>query len=363
MELGAGGENPATIPRSMSLPSKTSQMRTRIVSAMDLYTGIKDRNAHIGALVEKRHEADRARTQEWWTEVRKIKKEAQPGFKLPEDAYKGKMTADQEIMEKVDKAQRAIQAKDEEYENEINNMKDRQEERMQDMLRQRRKDLRDLEKRKAELAAQVAEKMEEGAGKMKEKSKEYWDWLDKTKAAVAARPGVAPVLKSEAKSIDEIVAERRAKMSKAEKERNREYKSWLESVSKPKFEMPATTVNTPEQREAIIKEAAKKGIDKMNASTTEYLNEVTRIKEKRHEEMMERVRARTKAEREYIQNRNAKLEALHQKAIGDKAARDARAAETQREIQEMKEKVHKKPLLIEQAYSFGRVFKKSADVG
>eukprot|EP00913_Durusdinium_trenchii_P035803 g33502.t1 len=105
-------------------------------------------------------------------------------------------------------------------------MEERQQERIQEKLQQRRNEIDDLNNRK--LAASFAELENKAAG-FKEKEKEYWNWLADAKQAVAARPGVAPLYKFDGKSVEELVSEKKAALHKEVSAREQEYRIWLDS--------------------------------------------------------------------------------------------------------------------------------------
>ncbi|CAK8999556.1 Calmodulin-like protein 12 (Touch-induced calmodulin-related protein 3) [Durusdinium trenchii] len=214
----------------------------------------------------------------------------------------------------------------------------------------RRNEIDDLNNRK--LAASFAE----------EKEKEYWNWLADAKQAVAARPGVAPLYKFDGKSVEELVSEKKAALHKEVSAREQEYRIWLDSVSKPKFTLPSQAVNTPAQRALIVQENVRKGLEKLNEKTAEYQKWLKEMEQQKHEAMMEKVKAKLNADREDIERREKAMNALEEKMAAVKAEEERRAKLSREEVLQMYRKVHNKPLLIEQAYDYGRVFKKAHDL-
>lgn len=284
-------------------------------------------------------------------------------FKLPQDTYAGKRSVQEEINEKVEKGQRALQETDEAYQNWLKEMEKRQQERIQDKLQQRRNEIDDLNNRKLEMQAALQQELTDKAAGFKEKEKAYWNWLADAKQAVAARPGVAPLYKFDGKSVEELVAEKRAALSKEVTAREQEYRRWLESVSKPKFVLPSQQVNTPAQRAIIVQENVRKGLEKLNEKTAEYQKWLKEMEQQKHEKMMEKVKAKLNADREDIERREKAMNALEEKMAIVKAEEEMRAKLSKEELLQMYKEVHEKPLLIEQAYDYGRVFKKGHPLG
>jgi len=337
-------------------------MRNRLHNTMDRYSGIKNAKHHVQAKIDAFKERDRQAQKEYWQELNKMKKSIQPSFKLPEDAYKGKGDVQQEIMEKVEKAQRELQGKDEEYQNFLKAIDQRQQEKMEENLRARRADINAMRKKKIALAAEVEAKLGDQAASFKDKEKDYWKWLDIKKQEIATRPG-PPVKAPGSKSVEELVAIKKAELNKDMAEKQKEYKAWLASVDKPKFELPSTTVNTPAMRETLIMENAKKGMEKMNAAATEYQAWVKNMEMEKHEKMMEKVREKLAADKELERKREEDFLALEEKMAEAKAEQDRVADEARQAILKMQKTVHAKPMLIEQAYDYGKVFKKSTTFG
>jgi len=147
------------------------------------------------------------------------------------------------------------------------------------------------------------------------------------------------------------------------RQKQKEYNKWLVSVSKPKFELPSTTVNTPAMRESLIMENAKKGMEKMNASAAEYQAWVKNMENEKHEKMMEKVKEKLRADKEQEMKREQDFLALQEKMAAAKEEQDRVADEARQAVLKMQKTVHAKPLLIEQAYDYGKVFKKSTTFG
>eukprot|EP00913_Durusdinium_trenchii_P014409 g13515.t1 len=82
------------------------------------------------------------------------------------------------------------------------------------------------------------------------------------------------------------------------------------------------------------------------------------MEQQKHEAMMEKVKAKLNADREDIERREKAMNALEEKMAAVKAEEEL----LQEEVLQMYRKVHNKPLLIEQAYDYGRVFKKAHDL-
>jgi len=291
-----------------------------------------------------------------------MKKQIQPSFKLPEDSYKGKGDVQQEIMVKVEKAQREVQAKDEDYKTFLQAIEQRQQEKMEENLKQRRADIKALQDRKAALKAEVEAKLEDQAAGFKDKEKDYWKWLAIKQQEISSRPG-PPVKAPGSKSVEELVAMKKAELNKEISAKQKEYDKWLVSVSKPKFELPSVTVKTPAERESLIMENAKKGMEKMNASAAEYQAWVKTMESEKHEKMMEKVKDKLRADKELEMKREQDFLALQEKMAAAKEEQDRVADEARQAVLRMQKTVHAKPLLIEQAYDYGKVFKKSTTFG
>jgi len=355
---------PPTIVKSQSLSSlkqsHSVDIRRRVLAAVDKYPGLKSAEEYVAAKASAAREKDRQAEKEYWGNLKKFKDDVKSVFKLPSDSYAGKRSVQDEIMEKVEKGQRALQETDEAYKMWLQAMHERTEEKKQEKIQQRKLDIEEAQQRKLDLQAQLQKELSEKSAGFKEKEKAYWNWLAEAKQAVQARPGVAPIHKFEVRSVEELVAEKKAALNKEVTAREQEYRSWLEFVSKPKFKLPSQAVNTPAQRQMIIAESAKRGLEKLNATTAEYQKWVKDMEQEKHETMMQKVKDKLKADREDIERREFAMQALQEKMADKKADEDRRAKESKEEVLRMYHKVHSKPLLIEQAYDYGRVFKQSS---
>jgi len=356
-----------SIAKAQSMPAlkqlQTVELKKRVLTSVDRYPGLKNSEEYVAARVGKARDKDRQAEKEYWAHLKKFKEEVKSVFKLPQDTYAGKRSVQEEINEKVEKGQRALQETDEAYQNWLKEMEKRQQERIQDKLQQRRNEIDDLNNRKLEMQAALQQELTDKAAGFKEKEKAYWNWLADAKQAVAARPGVAPLYKFDGKSVEELVAEKRAALSKEVTAREQEYRRWLESVSKPKFVLPSQQVNTPAQRAIIVQENVRKGLEKLNEKTAEYQKWLKEMEQQKHEKMMEKVKAKLNADREDIERREKAMNALEEKMAIVKAEEEMRAKLSKEELLQMYKEVHEKPLLIEQAYDYGRVFKKGHPLG
>lgn len=358
---------PKSIAKAQSMPAlkqlQTVELKKRVLTSVDRYPGLKNSEEYVAARVGKARDKDRQAEKEYWAHLKKFKEEVKSVFKLPQDTYAGKRSVQEEINEKVEKGQRALQETDEAYQNWLKEMEKRQQERIQDKLQQRRNEIDDLNNRKLEMQAALQQELTDKAAGFKEKEKAYWNWLADAKQAVAARPGVAPLYKFDGKSVEELVAEQRAALSKEVTAREQEYRRWLESVSKPKFVLPSQQVNTPAQRAIIVQENVRKGLEKLNEKTAEYQKWLKEMEQQKHEKMMEKVKAKLNADREDIERREKAMNALEEKMAIVKAEEEMRAKLSKEELLQVYKEVHEKPLLIEQAYDYGRVFKKGHPLG
>lgn len=356
-----------SIAKAQSMPAlkqlQTVELKKRVLTSVDRYPGLKNSEEYVAARVGKARDKDRQAEKEYWAHLKKFKEEVKSVFKLPQDTYAGKRSVQEEINEKVEKGQRALQETDEAYQNWLKEMEKRQQERIQDKLQQRRNEIDDLNNRKLEMQAALQQELTDKAAGFKEKEKAYWNWLADAKQAVAARPGVAPLYKFDGKSVEELVAEKRAALSKEVTAREQEYRRWLESVSKPKFVLPSQQVNTPAQRAIIVQENVRKGLEKLNEKTAEYQKWLKEMEQQKHEKMMEKVKAKLNADREDIERREKAMNALEEKMAIVKAEEEMRAKLSKEELLQMYKEVREKPLLIEQAYDYGRVFKKGHPLG
>lgn len=356
-----------SIAKAQSMPAlkqvQTVELKKRVLTAVDRYPGLKNSEEYVAARVGKARDKDRQAEKEYWAHLKKFKEEVKSVFKLPQDTYAGKRSVQEEINEKVEKGQRALQETDEAYQNWLKEMEKRQQERIQDKLQQRRNEIDDLNNRKLEMQAALQQELTDKAAGFKEKEKAYWNWLADAKQAVAARPGVAPLYKFDGKSVEELVSEKRAALNKEVTAREQEYRRWLESVSKPKFVLPSQQVNTPAQRALIVQENVRKGLEKLNEKTAEYQKWLKEMEQQKHEQMMEKVKAKLNADREDIERRDKAMNALEERMAIVKAEEEMRAKLSKEELLQMYKEVHEKPLLIEQAYDYGRVFKKGHPLG
>lgn len=356
-----------SIAKAQSMPAlkqlQTVELKKRVLTSVDRYPGLKNSEEYVAARVGKARDKDRQAEKEYWAHLKKFKEEVKSVFKLPQDTYAGKRSVQEEINEKVEKGQRALQETDEAYQNWLKEMEKRQQERIQDKLQQRRNEIDDLNNRKLEMQAALQQELTDKAAGFKEKEKAYWNWLADAKQAVAACPGVAPLYKFDGKSVEELVAEKRAALSKEVTAREQEYRRWLESVSKPKFVLPSQQVNTPAQRAIIVQENVRKGLEKLNEKTAEYQKWLKEMEQQKHEKMMEKVKAKLNADREDIERREKAMNALEEKMAIVKAEEEMRAKLSKEELLQMYKEVREKPLLIEQAYDYGRVFKKGHPLG
>mmetsp|Transcript_57420 Transcript_57420/g.134432 ORF Transcript_57420/g.134432 Transcript_57420/m.134432 type:complete len:382 (-) Transcript_57420:74-1219(-) len=365
---GRGSKQSApTIVKSQSLSSlKASHsvdIRRRVLAAVDRYPGLKSAEEYVAAKAGAAREKDRQAEKEYWGNLKKFKDEVKSVFKLPSDSYAGKRSVQEEIMEKVEAGQRKLAETDMNYQLWLQEMQRKAEEKKQEKIQQRKTDIEELQQRKIEIQAQLQKDLEQKSAGFKEKEKAYWNWLAEAKQAVAARPGVAPLQKFEGKSVEELVAEKKAALNKEVTAREQEYKVWLESVSKPKFKLPSQAVNTPAQRQMIIAESAKRGLEKLNATTSEYQKWVKEMEQLKNEAMMEKVKNKLQADREDDKRRENAMNALQEKMAFQKAEEDRKAKESKEEVFRMYHKVHCKPLLIEQAYDYGRIFKQAHALG
>ncbi|CAE7939064.1 PCYOX1 [Symbiodinium sp. KB8] len=283
------------------------------------------KGARAGAAREKDRQAEKEHLgiPHWyWANLRKFKDDVKSVFKLPSDSYAGKRSVQDEIMEKVEKGQRALQETDEAYKMWLQAMHERTEEKKQEKIQQRKLDIEEAQQRKIDLQAQLQKELSEKSAGFKEKEKAYWNWLAEAKQAVQARPSVSPIQKFEVRSVEELVAEKKAALNKEVTAREQEYRSWLESVSKPKFKLPSQAVNTPAQRQLIVAESAKRGLEKLNATTAEYQKWVKDMEQEKHETMMQKVKDKLKADREDMERREFAMQALQEKMADKKADED-----------------------------------------
>eukprot|EP00933_Yihiella_yeosuensis_P044302 TRINITY_DN39398_c0_g1_i1.p1 TRINITY_DN39398_c0_g1~~TRINITY_DN39398_c0_g1_i1.p1 ORF type:complete len:370 (+),score=104.61 TRINITY_DN39398_c0_g1_i1:74-1183(+) len=364
--MAHGSEHPAMatqspgMTRSTSVPTmrrsspQAKAMRTRIVSTMDLYPGIRDREAFIHERKQNKFKEFKENHKKYHEWLRDMKQRIQPSFKLPEDQYKGKKSADDEIMEKVDKAQRQMQDGDAAYKVWLEGLRQKQEERIAEQLEERKAELAAFEKDREERGAEVDKKRREEADERRAASGKYWKWLAGTKEMIDGRPSKIPDVKSMGPSVDEIVAKKRAALTKEMDEMHQEYHQWLASVSKPKFELPSMKVNSKAERDAIINAQAKKGIEKMDAQAAEYNKWVKEMQAQHQERIMEKVREKLRADREFDRKQEEAEALLEEKMAKAKEEADKVAADTKKAIKELQDRVKSRPLLIEQAYHYGR---------
>ncbi|CAE7642445.1 unnamed protein product [Symbiodinium necroappetens] len=110
---------PPTIVKSQSLSSlkqsHSVDIRRRVLAAVDKYPGLKSAEEYVAARAGAAREKDRQAEKEYWANLRKFKDDVKSVFKLPSDSYAGKRSVQDEIMEKVEKGQRALQETDEAY--------------------------------------------------------------------------------------------------------------------------------------------------------------------------------------------------------------------------------------------------------
>eukprot|EP00442_Polarella_glacialis_P047646 CAMPEP_0115085360 /NCGR_PEP_ID=MMETSP0227-20121206/21880_1 /TAXON_ID=89957 /ORGANISM="Polarella glacialis, Strain CCMP 1383" /LENGTH=350 /DNA_ID=CAMNT_0002474485 /DNA_START=170 /DNA_END=1222 /DNA_ORIENTATION=+ len=345
--------------RSASQPmSQRHENRLRIQATVEHYQGIKDHEALTTTKVQKGVQKIREGSAEYFAWRNKMQADVQPTFKLPPDAYAGKTTAESEIRDKVEKAQNVMRDKDGEYQSYLEQLAVKQKERLQEKLQVRRDELSKFESERM-----ARDQAREDTKKDSEKTaggqaKAYWKWLEETKNVVAARPGCAPPPpKNMKRAQEEELARKRADMSKKIGDQVAEYSKWVTSVSKPKFEMPDQKVNSPEDRDRIVKEKAKKGVEQLNVSTADYKKWLAEMDLKHRELMKERLQKKAEEEAALMAVRASAFAAIEKKMADAKADSDKRADVSRQEVEAMYERVRTRPLLIEQAYHFGRFMK------
>jgi len=327
-------------------------MRKRIKSTLEDYPGVKNRDEHINKKVQEGAEKLRITESEYWASLRKMKSEVGPHWKMPADSLVGKRPVEEEMMEKVEKAHRSMAEKAAEYKTWLKEKEKQREEDLSLKLQERQKELKDFKQRKQD--AQMGREADlAGDREMKaQQAGRYWTWLATTKNTIAQRETTcAPfVTLSGTKSAGELTHEKKAELAQDVEEREREYKMWLESIKKSKNIVPLIKCNSTQERDALIHEKAKKANQKLNEEAVVYKKWVKEMEQQHHERNMVKVREKLAADQVFDSERGAAKDSLREKMLQAKQREEAIAAESNRELREMYERVQRKPLMVEAAY-------------
>eukprot|EP00931_Biecheleriopsis_adriatica_P124601 TRINITY_DN99751_c0_g1_i1.p1 TRINITY_DN99751_c0_g1~~TRINITY_DN99751_c0_g1_i1.p1 ORF type:complete len:360 (+),score=121.41 TRINITY_DN99751_c0_g1_i1:103-1182(+) len=336
--------------------SRAEEFRERMIATLDeCYPGIRDHEANIQQKAQRGVQQIRENEHKYWAWQKKMKEEVKPNFKLPEDSYAGKKPAKLEIMEKAEKGQRALREKNAQYEAWLQDMKRKQEERMAANLQDRKAELQNFAADQKERDRQLNAKRKEEKAARAEKSGRYWEWLAQTKEDIQKRPPIAPLWHTGSKSVEELTSAKREALTKDFEEKDREYQEWLATIQKPKFSLPHQEVHSVSQRDALIAQAARKGQQKLSQTAAEYKKWVKEMEEKKKEAMMEKVRQKLQADKDFEQGRELARDALQKKMQEAKKEQDRKAEETRSFLKGLEENMRAKPLLLEQVYRYGRV--------
>lgn len=352
-------EQVAGMKRAASLPSKSSpaspgglraHYRGRMKAAVAKYPGITDTDAFIKERMNRGIEARKEREQQYWDWQKDVKKKAEVSFNR-DDLMKNH-DPEKQVQDNVDKAVAKTKELDAAYQLWLEEIKVKHEERMRQQVKDKLVADGEFAGEQEKAKAKFAEQRQQAKTKSREVANGYWAWLETTKGKIAARPCSAPPPKaSEVESVDSMVKRRRAEMTKKDKAMKADYGAWLESVKKPKFTLPPLAGNTVADRNALIDAAAKKGVEGLSAKTNEYKQWVAEMKDKHHQRMVENVKIKLNADKEFDKAAAGRAAALDEQMEEAKRKRDEVAAQSAQFLAEMAKRVQKKPLLVEDAYA------------
>jgi len=338
--------------KSAQIITPRSDIQNRIKSTLQQYPGITSHEELLKKKAQEGRQRLRATETEYWAWNKKMKSEVGPHWKMPEDSYIGKRPVEEECLEKVEKAQKAMAETTANYKAWVKDMEKKRQEELNAKVQERQQELRNFAQKRQQARMERAESMEADAEAKAQQAGRYWTWLSETKTAIARRETQnAPLAKhSGAKSVQELTEMKKAQLAEEIEERERQYKEWLESIRHPKSRLPWQKCNSVQERDAIIHEKAKKGQERLNKTAAEYNAWVKEMEQQHHERTMAKVREKLLADQEYRRKNEMAAEGLRVKMQEAKRQQQEIEAESQRALKEMYDRVQTKPLLVEQAY-------------
>jgi len=244
------------------------------------------------------------------------------------------------------------------YKTWVQDMEKKRQDQLQENVRVRNQELKTFADKKREAALARAADAAVETEKAAAAAGRYWTWLSDTKDKIDRRECTcAPFLRSTGvKSVEELTLIKKAELAMECDERDRQYKDWLVSVQKPSFVLPFNKeCNTVAQRNQIIDAQAKKKLQEMSVTTTEYNKWVKECEERAQEKLMAKVREKLNADAEFDNKAKAAAAGLQQKMADCKKEQARIAEQSRREVKEMYDRVQKRPLMVEQAYRHNKV--------
>merc|ERR1712113_977732 len=143
-----------------------------------------------------------------------------------------------------------------------------------------------------------------------------------------------------------MLEEKLASFAKEEGARRREYENWLRSIRKPSFKLPYTECNSVEERDRLIAEKAKKGIRAMAQSAADWKRYTSELEQRHQERMIENIKAKIAADKEFDREREMLQAALEEKAAEANKQQEARELDHEQKLKELRARVKAKPLMI-----------------
>eukprot|EP00929_Paragymnodinium_shiwhaense_P111219 TRINITY_DN7894_c0_g1_i3.p1 TRINITY_DN7894_c0_g1~~TRINITY_DN7894_c0_g1_i3.p1 ORF type:complete len:334 (-),score=102.47 TRINITY_DN7894_c0_g1_i3:83-973(-) len=272
-------------------------------------------------------------------------------------SYKGRQTtAEEQIDENIKKANRHAAELDRQYNAWLEDMKAKKQEELRMKVREKSATDGNFAAVQAQLAKQRAAVLAEKRAEAEEVSGEYYAWLGDTLDKVRARPASAPAppRQSELDRADHEIRRRLRQRKKEAKVRSREYKSWVSEINKTSFRVPPPSGKTLKEQSEEIAASAKKGLQKLSATTKEYKHWLADMQGRQQERQEQRLRDKREADKKFDHERELRALALDERRAEEKALQDKVAADTYAQVEELSKRAEQRPLIMEEAYYIGR---------
>lgn len=332
--------------------------RQRLQNTLSYYQGIRNHDELIQKKVQENCQKLRATESEYWSNIQRMKSQVTARWKMPDDAYVGKQTAEEEIKEKAAKAQKSMAETAANYKNWVKEMEQRREAQLAANMVERRKELRELAAKKGQADMARKKALLEEQEKQCKAAGMYWTWLYDTKDKINNREPIIPLRPVRgAKSVEEMTQAKKAEMEQEMSQRQKEYNEWIASIQKAKHKTPFMKCNSVEERDALIHEQARQGVAKLNQAAAEYKKWTKEMEEKHEQRKLEKLKEKQESDRQFEAQQAASKEAIRQKYAEAKRKRQDIAKESQKQLHDMYERVQERPLLVEQAYHIGAFVK------
>jgi hypothetical protein len=327
----------------------------RVRAALNRYKGprtAEESQEIVNKKVQAKIQKAKDETAEYLAWAAKVKAETVPSFRFPKDPKAGMMSNDEYVKKKVKDGIREMREKNTDYKAWIEDLKVKQDFKLQEKLQEKLKGDEDFAEAAARQNAERAERDAEIQRQVAETQAQYWTWLRSMKGEVAKRPcSVPPATKQDPNnSVEALTAKRKKEMGAVMTQQATEYKTWLESVQVKKFELPLITIVSQEEKDRR-RERDKKRAEDFQKQSSVYIEGVRKMEQKHHERIMKRLKEKMDGDKAFNEAGAARDEIMAARREEEAQKRREIHQKTKQDLKDMYKQVKERPLWIEMAYN------------